>query len=105
MMWFMLQVMTMVSIARHRELPAPWPDLADRDDWPVWATARLAGAQYVISHNTRHFPPLVGTRHIYDGIEYVTTVEFAEDILGADIVEVHGHPLPVGTFVRSQRHP
>jgi hypothetical protein len=28
------------------------------------------------------FPPLVQGRHIYRGIEYLTAIEFVEDVLG-----------------------
>lgn len=60
--------------------PAPWASLSDVDDIPVWATAMEAGADYVVSENTRHFPPLVGGRHLFDGVEYMTVQRFLERI-------------------------
>jgi hypothetical protein len=29
--------------------PSPWPELRDPDDAPIWETAVVAGAQYVVS--------------------------------------------------------
>ena len=103
MMWYLLPVMTMVSLARRRELPAPWPGLADPNDAPIWATARIAAARYVISHNTRDFPPIDQGRHIYDSIEYLTTAEFVEEVLEADVAVAYGEALPPGYLVRSRR--
>ncbi|HEV8633236.1 MAG TPA: PIN domain-containing protein [Chloroflexota bacterium] len=85
--------------------PAPWPGLGDEDDAPIWATAVVAGARYVVSHNTGDFPPLVQGRHAYAGVEYLTAVEFVEDVLGEDAAAVYGAPLPQGAPVRSGRRP
>jgi hypothetical protein len=57
----------------------------------------------VISNNTRHFPPLVSGRHIYGGVEYVTAIEFIEDVLGMDAAAVYERPLPGGAQLRSRR--
>jgi hypothetical protein len=105
MMRRLLPVMAMESIAGRDELPQPWPELTDPDDAPVWATAALAGARYVISHNTRHFPPLIDGRHAYAGVEYLTTVEFVEDVLGLDLPTVYNGPLPSANLIRSRRRP
>lgn len=105
MMRRFLPVMTIASLSRREQLPAPWPGLSDPDDAPVWATARLAGAQYVVSHNTRHFPPLDQGKHLYEGVEYLTAIEFVEDVLGADAEAAYGPLLPSGDLVRSRRHP
>jgi hypothetical protein len=85
--------------------PAPWPGLRDTEDEPIWATAVVAGAHLVVSDNTHDFPLLVQGRHSYRGIEYVTAIEFVEDVLGADGAAVYGAPLPPGALVRSRRVP
>ena len=66
------------------------------------------GAQYVVSHNTHNthdFPPLPAGRHVYADIEYVTTIEFIEDVLGERGADILGAPLPEGSAVRSRRTP
>lgn len=82
--------------------PPPWPSLADPDDEPIWATAVLGQARYVVSDNTTDFPPLVEVSidsnprngHVYDGIEYLTAIEFVEDVLQVDAGETYGADLP-----------
>lgn len=104
MMRYFLPVMMMVSISGHDNLPTPWPELADPDDGPVWATAHLAGAHFVVSHNTRDFPPLVNGMHIYQSIEYLTAVEFIESVLSVDLAIAYKGPLPSSSnIIRSQR--
>jgi hypothetical protein len=102
MLRFLLPVMRHVSL-RDYAGSAPWPELTDPDDAPIWHTAVIVGAQYVISHNTRHFPPLAGGRHVYRDVEYVTAIEFIEDVLGEDAERVYTAPLPAGAPVRSRR--
>jgi predicted nucleic acid-binding protein len=101
----LLSVMNLVSI---REFIGrdPWPGLRDENDAPIWATAVAAGAQYVVSHNTHDFPPLLAGRRVYADIEYLTTIEFIEDVLGENAAEILDAPLPDGV-VRSRRtaHP
>jgi hypothetical protein len=63
MMRHTLPVMRLVTL-RGYSGPPPWPGLTDVDDYPIWHTAMLAGAEYVVSQNTRHFPSLVDGRHI-----------------------------------------
>lgn len=61
--------------------PAAWPALRDAGDHPVWAAAVLAGATYVVSDNTRDFPPPDAegiTR--YGGITYLTAAAFIQGI-------------------------
>lgn len=103
MMWYLLPVVTTVPLGGRRALPPPWPGLPDLNDVPVWATAKLAGAEYVVSHNTRHFPPLVRGKHVYDGIEYLTAIEFVEAVLGFAAAIVYRRPIPAGGLVRSSR--
>ena len=103
MLRYLVPVMTLVSL-RDFAGPPPWPELTDQDDAPIWETAVIAQAQYVVSQNTKDFPPLVQGRRLYYGVEYVTAIEFAEDVLGED-AEVYGDPLPHGARLRSRRAP
>lgn len=100
----LLPIMRLVSL-RDYAGPAPWPSLRDEDDVPIWATAVVGGARYVVSHNPRDFPPLVEGRHVYRGIEYLTAIEFVEDVLGEDAAAILTSPLPAGAIVRSGRTP
>lgn len=94
--------MRFVSIREYGG-PGPWTELADADDEPIWQTAVLAGAQYVISQNTRHFPRLVAGRHVHGGVEYLTTIEFVEDLLGERSAAIYDRPLPGESALRSRR--
>ena len=100
----LLQVMMLVSL-RDYVGSAPWPGLQDEEDTPIWQTAVIARAQYVVSHNLADFPPLVQGRHIYAGIEYLTAIEFVQDVLGEDATELYGTPLPQAALMRSGRTP
>lgn len=63
--------------------PAAWPQLIDANDFPIWATAVVGSAQYVVSNNTRDFPPADQQgRHTWQGIEYLPSTVFLSDILG-----------------------
>lgn len=53
--------------------PEAWPSLTDAGDWPVWAAAKAAGAQYVVSTNTHDYPP---APHTYEGIMYIAPQAF-----------------------------
>jgi hypothetical protein len=51
--------------------PLAWDSLTDQWDHPIWAAAREGNAGYVVSENTRDFPPAdEHGRHAYQGIEY-----------------------------------
>ena len=104
MLRYLVPVMKLVSI-RDVVGPVAWPELKDAEDAPVWATAVVAGAQYVVSHNVLDFPPLVQGRHVYREIEYLTAIEFVEDILSEDAAAVYGTPLRPEALVRSRRVP
>lgn len=101
MLQSLLPVMRPVALYQYAG-PSPWPSLADPNDEPIWATAVLGEAQYVVSDNTSDFPPLIdverpsGARgaHFYKGIEYVTAIEFVEGVLLVDAREVYGGDLP-----------
>ena len=104
MLRHLLEVMRLHTVRAAVGLD-PWPSLTDRDDEPVWRTAVVAGARYVVSNNTRHFPPLAAGRPAHGGVEYVTAIEFVEDVLGFSAEAVAGHPLPAGAPIRSARRP
>ena len=88
--------------------------MRDRSDEHLWNAALNARAQYVVSHNTRHFPPAVPInaasdegdrqilRHLTRGIEFLTAIEFIEDVLEEDATALYGQPLPPG-IIRSRR--
>ena len=55
-----------------RPYPPAWETLTDRWDEPIWAAAKVGNAQYVISENTRHYPPRQADgRYTHEGIEYM----------------------------------
>jgi hypothetical protein len=65
--------------------PIPWPHLADEWDIPIWAAAKEAGAQFIVSENSRHFPPRdTSGRHHWEGIEYISTDAFLHAITALD---------------------
>jgi hypothetical protein len=99
---FLLPVMRMASLHGYVG-PDPWPSLRDPDDVPLWDTITSARAQYVISHNTSDFPPLVDGRHTWQGIEYLTAIEFLEDVLGENAATLTPAPLTPAMLVRSRR--
>ncbi len=74
-----MMVLLIASFATIDPKP-PFPDAwsaADPGDDHVWAAAVAAGVTYVVSENTRHFPPRAGSdRHEWAGIAYVTPAEF-----------------------------
>lgn len=103
MMHQMLPIMTFVSLRQYAG-PSTWPELRDQNDAPIWQTAVLASAEFVVSQNVHHFPPPVDGHHIYRGVEYVTAIEFVEDVLGMSAATVYGRPLPSGALLRSLGH-
>jgi hypothetical protein len=77
-----LLISTFEIVAPVPPYPPTWPTLSDSDDHPIWATAVLGQAQYVVSENTRHFPPLgQDGRHMHQGIEYLTTLAFLDRLV------------------------
>jgi hypothetical protein len=103
MLAHLIPVMTLVSLRGYNS-QAPWPTLKDRNDSPIWQTAIVANAQFVISQNVADFPPLIQGRHVYAGIEYLTAIEYIEAILQVDAAELLGAALPAGAAIRSQRN-
>ncbi len=52
--------------------PPAWPTLTDDWDHPIWAAAAEGDARYVVSENTRDFPPRQPDgRHLYGAVEYL----------------------------------
>jgi hypothetical protein len=69
----------------HPEPPYPpaWASRTDVWDEPIWAAAKLSGARYVISQNTRDFPPRgPDGQCVFDGIEYLTAEKFLSMLTG-----------------------
>lgn len=110
-MWEWLDPVMEVVRAAAPPPGAPPSPMRDPRDEHLWNAALNAEAAYVVSHNTRHFPPptlhLVGgerlLRHLAHGVEFVTAIEFIEDILGHDATALYGAPLPPGGLIRSGR--
>lgn len=77
---------TLELVAPVPPYPGAWPTLTDIDDFPVWAAAKLGGAQFVVSENTRDFPPRgQDGRHIYEGIEYLTARTFLSRLARGEV--------------------
>lgn len=104
MLRYLIPVLRLVSLRAYAG-PDPWLELTDRDDDPIWHTSQVAGARYVVSHNIADFPPLVQGHHVYGDVEYLTVIEFVEDVLGTNVADVLDSPLPFGAVVRSGRMP
>jgi len=63
--------------------PPTWPGLTDAWDHPIWAAAVSGHAHYVVSNNTRDYPPAdAAGRHMYQGIEYVAGAVFIALLVG-----------------------
>lgn len=57
--------------------PTAWETLTDIWDYPIWATAVIGKADYVVSNNTHDYPPADAEgRHVYDGVEYISGTSF-----------------------------
>jgi hypothetical protein len=66
---------------------------------PVWSEWIIAETWRVL---TEQWFERFG-RHIYGGVEYVTAIEFIEDVLGMDAAALYERPLPGGAQLRSRR--
>jgi PIN domain len=57
--------------------PPVWTNLADSWDHPIWAAAKMGQARYIISENTRDYPPRdADGRAVYEGVEYLQGTTF-----------------------------
>lgn len=114
MLRYLVKVMRLLSL--HEAVDPGTPPIIDPNDLPVWTTAVLANARYIVSDNTRDFPPLVEERtvttdgracllvqHRYAGVEWLTAIEFIQDVLGENPEDILGRSLPPSGVVRSQR--
>jgi len=71
-----LLIASFAAVDPKPPFPEAWP-AADPGDDHVWAAAVAAGVAYVVSENTRHFPPVAGDgRHEWAGIAYLTPTAF-----------------------------
>lgn len=61
--------------------PSAWPALRDPGDHPIWAAAVKAAVAYVVSDNTKDFPPrdAQGVARYHD-ITYITSKAFIKGI-------------------------
>ena len=79
-----LLISTFEIVAPVPPYPRAWDTLPDIDDHPIWAAARASGAQYVVSENTRHFPPPDATGlHLHEGVEYLRAGAFLDRLTRA----------------------
>jgi hypothetical protein len=102
MLTALLQVMTFVSVVPPFD--AAWPGFADADDLPIWSAATRSGAQFIVSHNVRDFPPRdPDGLCAYAGIEFVTVETFVSEILGLDPAVVASRPIPATGHIAHQR--
>lgn len=102
MLTALLQVMEMITIVPP--FTAAWASASDLNDVPIWTAALRSGAQFVISHNLRDFPPRnADGLCAYEGIEFITVENFVVDVLGLDLETVAVIPIPLGGRMGHQR--
>ncbi|HKC76048.1 MAG TPA: hypothetical protein VKF37_17900, partial [Chloroflexota bacterium] len=82
-----------------------WPAASDAEDLPIWSAAVRSGAQFIVSHNLRDFPPRnADGLCTYNGVEFITTANFVNDVLGLDLDVVAPVPIPsAGQIVHPRR--
>jgi len=74
---------TFEVVAARPPYASAWTALSDPNDYPVWAAAVVGQADYVVSENTRHYPPRGRDgRHMFDGITYMPADAFLAMLLG-----------------------
>jgi hypothetical protein len=98
----LLQVMTFVSVVPPFD--AAWAGIADVDDLPIWSAAVRAGAEFIVSHNLRDFPPR--DAHgicAFGGIEFITVENLVREVLGLDPEAIAPIPIPMSGHIAHQR--
>lgn len=66
--------------------PPAWETLTDPWDHPIWAAAKASQARYVVSENTRDFPPRdADGHHRHEGIEYLSGDAFLQVVAGTNL--------------------
>ena len=51
--------------------------IPDLNDLPIWAAAKLAHVDFLVSNNTKDFPFINTSRqYVYEGIEWITAKDF-----------------------------
>jgi len=69
---------TVAELVDHRRYTGPYPDwLQDPDDRPLLAAAMVAKADYLVTANTRDFPP----GKCFGSLTVVTPEEFLEILI------------------------
>jgi hypothetical protein len=102
MLTALLQVMEMITVVPP--FIAAWADARDVNDVPIWNAALRSGAQFVISHNVRDFPPRnADGLCMHEGIEFITVENFVGDVLDLDLAAVAVIPIPPGGRLGHQR--
>lgn len=75
---------TFTTIAPVPPYPLAWETLRDQWDYPIWAAAKEGRARYVVSENSRDYPPaLADGRHIHEDIEYMSARAFIATLTAA----------------------
>jgi hypothetical protein len=84
MMTFLLSTFEVVSPVPP--YPQAWPQLTDVGDYPIWAAAVVGQARYIVSENTRHYPPRQDNGlHVYQGVEYLPARSFLNRLAAGEI--------------------
>jgi hypothetical protein len=98
----LLQVMNIVSVVPPFD--SAWATINDANDLPIWTAAIRSGAGFIISHNTRDFPPRNAEGLCeYAGIEFVTVESFVGDVLGIELELIGAGPIPVTGRIAHRR--
>lgn len=80
----MMRIMLGTFVLVDPPLPhdEPWEGLPDVDDAPIWGAAVASSSQFVVSEDTKHFPPADAEgRHRYHGVEYLGARDFIKFLL------------------------
>ncbi len=79
MMDLLLRALSLVDTGPAEDEPAI--PLRDIDDFHLVRAARLSGAGFIVSNNTRDYPPLDARgKHTFEGVEFVTYAGFLDEL-------------------------